>query len=140
MAINKNFVIKNGVQVATDLIVGDSDTKKVGIGTTVAGYTLHVGATNAGGRGGIGATDAVITGARAGWLFHLDGRQMALKQGADRFWFPALLGASFRCVQFFHGRQYVSTQRRTVQGAGGIERPAILHHACDGRFRVAVSR
>ena len=62
MAINKNFVIKNGVQVATDLIVGDSDTKKVGIGTTIAGYTLHVGATNVGGRGGIGATDAVITG------------------------------------------------------------------------------
>ena len=62
MAINKNFVIKNGVQVATDLIVGDSDTKKVGIGTTIAGYTLHVGATNAGGRGGIGATDAVVTG------------------------------------------------------------------------------
>ena len=62
MAINKNFVIKNGVQVGTDLIVGDSDTKKVGIGTTIAGYTLHVAATNAGGRGGIGATDAVITG------------------------------------------------------------------------------
>ena len=62
MAINKNFVIKNGVQVATDLIVGDSDTKKVGIGTTVAGYTLHVGATNVGGRGGIGATDLNITG------------------------------------------------------------------------------
>ena len=62
MAINKNFVIKNGVQVATDLIVGDSDTKRVGIGTTVAGYTLHVGATNIGGRGGIGATDLVITG------------------------------------------------------------------------------
>ena len=62
MAINKNFVIKNGVQVGTDLIVGDSDVKKVGIGTTIAGYTLHVGATNVGGRGGIGATDAVITG------------------------------------------------------------------------------
>ena len=62
MAINKNFVIKNGVQVGTDLIVGDSDTKKVGIGTTIAGYTLHVAATNAGGRGGIGVTDAVITG------------------------------------------------------------------------------
>jgi len=62
MAINKNFVIKNGVQVATDLIVGDSDTKRVGIGTTIAGYTLHVGATNIGGRGGIGVTDAVITG------------------------------------------------------------------------------
>ena len=51
MAINKNFVIKNGVQVATDLIVGDSTAKKVGIGTTIAGYTLHVAATNAGGRG-----------------------------------------------------------------------------------------
>ena len=62
MAINKNFVIKNGVQVATDLIVGDSDTKKVGIGTTIDGYTLHVGATNVGGRGGIGATDLNITG------------------------------------------------------------------------------
>ena len=33
MAINKNFVIKNGVQVSTDLIIGDADTNKVGIGT-----------------------------------------------------------------------------------------------------------
>jgi len=62
MAINKNFVIKNGVQVDTDLIVGDSNTKKVGIGTTVPEYTLHVGATNAAGRGGIGATDLNVTG------------------------------------------------------------------------------
>ncbi len=62
MAINKNFVIKNGVQVATDLIVGDSTLKKVGIGTTVPGYTLHVGPTNAGGRGGIGVTDISVTG------------------------------------------------------------------------------
>ena len=63
MAINKNFVIKNGVQVSTDLIIGDSDTNKVGIGTTMeSGYDLHVAATNAGGRGGIGATDLVVTG------------------------------------------------------------------------------
>jgi len=62
MAINKNFVIKNGVQVDTDLIVGDSNTKKVGIGTTIPGYTLHVGATNSAGRGGIGATDLTVTG------------------------------------------------------------------------------
>ena len=33
MAINKNFVIKNGVQVNTNLIVGDSTTNKVGVGT-----------------------------------------------------------------------------------------------------------
>ena len=62
MAINKNFVIKNGVQVNTDLIVGDSTLNKVGVGTTVPQYTLHVGATKVGGRGGIGATDLNITG------------------------------------------------------------------------------
>ena len=45
MAINKNFVIKNGVQVSTDLIIGDADTNKVGIGTTIPGYDLHVAAT-----------------------------------------------------------------------------------------------
>ena len=58
MAINKNFVIKNGVQVNTNLIVGDSTTNKVGVGTTPPGYPLHVG----GSRGGIGATDLNITG------------------------------------------------------------------------------
>ena len=34
MAINKNFVIKNGVEVNTNLLVGDSTLNKVGIGTT----------------------------------------------------------------------------------------------------------
>ena len=59
MAINKNFVIKNGVQVDTNLIVGDSTLKKVGIGTTVPQYTLHVHAAD---RGGIGATDINVVG------------------------------------------------------------------------------
>ena len=58
MAINKNFVIKNGVEVNTSLIVGDATLNKVGVGTTVPGYTIHVG----GSRGGIGATDLTITG------------------------------------------------------------------------------
>ena len=58
MAINKNFVIKNGVEINTSLIVGDATLNKVGVGTTVPGYTLHVG----GSRGGIGATDITITG------------------------------------------------------------------------------
>jgi len=61
MAINKNFVIKNGVEVNTNLIVGDSTLNKVGIATTVPGYDLHVG-VGAGARGGIGATDITITG------------------------------------------------------------------------------
>ena len=61
MAINKNFVIKNGVEVNTDLLVGDSTLNKVGIATTVPGYTLHIG-VGAGDRGGIGATDLTVTG------------------------------------------------------------------------------
>jgi len=32
MAVNKSFVVKNGIEVATDLIYGTSDLKKVGIG------------------------------------------------------------------------------------------------------------
>ena len=61
MAINKNFVIKNGVEVNTNLLVGDSTLSKVGIATTVPGYTLHIG-VGAGDRGGIGATDLTVTG------------------------------------------------------------------------------
>ena len=54
-AINKNFVIKNGLEVNTDLIFADIVTDKVGIGTTAPQYTLHV-------NGGIGATDAYVSG------------------------------------------------------------------------------
>ena len=55
MSINKNFVIKHGLEVDTNLIVADAQTNKVGIGTTVPRYTLHV-------NGGIGATDLKVTG------------------------------------------------------------------------------
>jgi hypothetical protein len=51
MAVQKNFVIKNGLEVDTNLIVADPQTNKVGIGTTIPLYTLHV-------NGGIGATTA----------------------------------------------------------------------------------
>ena len=54
-AINKNFVIKNGLEVDTNLILADSQTNKVGIGTTVPEYTLHV-------NGGIGVTDVYVSG------------------------------------------------------------------------------
>ena len=54
-AINKNFVIKNGLEVDTNLILADSQTNKVGIGTTVPQYTLHV-------NGGIGVTNAYVSG------------------------------------------------------------------------------
>ena len=69
MAINKNFVIKHGVEVDTKLLVGDSNTQKVGIGTTVPQYSLHVGGL----RGGIGATDAYISGVTTVRDLHVTG-------------------------------------------------------------------
>ena len=54
-AINKNFVIKNGLEVNTNLIFADIITDKVGIGTTNPQYTLHVS-------GGIGVTNLYVSG------------------------------------------------------------------------------
>jgi len=42
MGINKNFVVKNGLEVADDLIFADGTTEKVGIGTTSPDYELDV--------------------------------------------------------------------------------------------------
>ena len=55
MAVNKNFVVKNGLEVATDVILADASTKNVGLGSTSPQFTLDV-------RGGIGATDIKATG------------------------------------------------------------------------------
>ena len=55
MAVNKNFVVKNGLEVSTDLILANASTNKVGIATTTPEYTLHV-------NGGIGATDSYVSG------------------------------------------------------------------------------
>ena len=42
MGINKNFVIRNGLEVDTDLIFADADTNKVGIGSTIPNCKLSV--------------------------------------------------------------------------------------------------
>ena len=55
MAVNKNFVVKNGLEVNDNLLVADTNSQKVGIGTSVSSYTLHV-------LGGIGATESYVTG------------------------------------------------------------------------------
>ena len=55
MAVNKNFVVKNGLEVATNVILADASTKSVGIGSTIPTFTLDV-------RGGIGATDVKVSG------------------------------------------------------------------------------
>lgn len=55
MAINKNFSVKNGLEVNQDLIYADADLKRVGINTDTPEYNLHV-------LGGIGATDISVSG------------------------------------------------------------------------------
>ena len=55
MAIHKNFVIKNGLEVDTNLIFANTGSNKVGIATTNPQHTLHV-------RGGIGATSLYVSG------------------------------------------------------------------------------
>ena len=53
MAVNKNFVVKNGLEVNQKLILADAITGKVGIGTSQPGYLLDVA-------GGIGVTDVYV--------------------------------------------------------------------------------
>ena len=55
MAVNKNFVVKNGIEVNDDLIITDVGNKNVGIATTIPSYRLDV-------RGSIGATDTYTSG------------------------------------------------------------------------------
>ena len=55
MAVNKNFVVKNGLEVNTQLILADANTNKVGIGSTGPRFELDVA-------GGIGATDSYVVG------------------------------------------------------------------------------
>ena len=55
MAVDKSFVVKNGLEVNSDLIVADASSKKVGIASTGPRSTLDV-------RGGIAATDGNFTG------------------------------------------------------------------------------
>ena len=40
MAVNKNFVVKNGLEVNTDLILADASTNRVGIATTTPGTNI----------------------------------------------------------------------------------------------------
>ena len=56
MAVNKNFVVKNGIEVNDDLLIADSSLGKVGIGSTLPTTTLDVIGQ------GIKAQDGLFTG------------------------------------------------------------------------------
>jgi hypothetical protein len=53
LAINKNFVIKNGLEVDNNLIFADSETNRVGILTSIINHELDV-------NGGIGASTVTV--------------------------------------------------------------------------------
>ena len=55
MAVNKNFVVKNGLEVKSNLLVADTSQDSVGIGTSYIKEKLHV-------IGGIGATSLFVGG------------------------------------------------------------------------------
>ena len=55
MAVNKNFVVKNGLEVKSNLLVADTSQDSVGIGTSFIKEKLHV-------IGGIGATSLFVGG------------------------------------------------------------------------------
>ena len=55
MAVQRNFVVKNGLQVNTSLLFADSSNNRIGIGSTVPSTVLDV-------VGGIAATDLKLTG------------------------------------------------------------------------------
>ena len=59
MAFDKNFVVKNGIEVHSSLLVADPTSNKVGIGTTNPTVTLDVAGT-------VNATDINLTGSGIG--------------------------------------------------------------------------
>lgn len=53
--ITKNFIVKNGLEVNGGLFIVNTDNNKVGVGTSILKHDFNV-------KGGIGVTNAVITG------------------------------------------------------------------------------
>ena len=90
MAVDKNFVVKNGLEVNSDLIVtdsSDSQNKKVGIGSTGPRTTLDV-------RGGIAATDGNFTGILTASSVDISSFGLVNGSGANITGFSTLGGVS----------------------------------------------
>lgn len=69
MSVQKNFVVRHGLEVNTSLIFADTNKNRVGIATTNPQHTLHV-------RGGIGATELYVSGVATASAFYGDGSNL----------------------------------------------------------------
>ena len=76
MAVNRNFVVKNGLTVNTSLLFVDSATNRIGIGSTVPSTVLDV-------IGGIAATDLKLSGVSTiSGAIYVDGGVAAVQIGS----------------------------------------------------------
>ena len=76
MAVNRNFVVKNGLTVNTSLLFVDSATNRIGIGSTVPSTVLDV-------IGGIAATDLQLSGVSTiSGAIYVDGGVAAVQIGS----------------------------------------------------------
>ena len=76
MGFNKSFVVKNGIEVSTDLLVGEASLNNVGVGTTVPSTKLDVvGSFQASGSGrvtGISTAENIFNVGMEGKTLHVD--------------------------------------------------------------------
>ena len=80
MAVSKNFVVKNGIEVNENLIVADSITNRVGVGSTTPNATLDVKGKVASNTATI--TDQFIVGS-SGTVFNVYSNEANIVGGGD---------------------------------------------------------
>ncbi len=85
MSVNKNFVVKNGLEVKSNLLLADVIKNSVGIGTSVINYKLHV-------LGGIGATTIYVSSGST--IADLSGSTITYNTGTFNTGFVTTLNAS----------------------------------------------
>ncbi len=89
MAVQRNFVVKNGLQVNTSLLFADSSNNRIGIGSTIPSTTLDV-------IGGIAATHLSLTGISTftGAVYGASGHSVLVGSGLSVAGITTLTGAT----------------------------------------------
>lgn len=144
MSINKNFVVKHGLEVDKNLILADADVNRVGIGTTIPKHTLHV-------NGGIGATSLYVSGISTVKNLVLDGSVSAGgTTGKKRFYLTSTgtgvtwssLSKNSIFTEAFVGQTtfYINYQLNTVEVyVNGVRLAPNEFEAIDGTTVVLIS-